>query len=120
MLNIGYMLTDALCDLQRIENDRGAWSLDQEVEIPPRPWMIDLRIGKVIEISPHPDPGNNLYVVVSLDVPGDTKLMLPFNRIMIIAYLCTPPRVQGVIHGLCHRRVVHLIQRKRRIVVDCQ
>ena len=63
------MLTDALRNLQRIENSLGAWSLDQGVEIPPQPWMIDLRIGKVIEISPHPDPGNNLYILVSLHVP---------------------------------------------------
>lgn len=35
----------------------------------PQPSMIDLRVGKIVEISKHPD-ADSLYVEVSLDSPA--------------------------------------------------
>ena len=39
----------------------------------PQPSMIDLRVGKIVEISKHPD-ADSLYVEVSLDAPSTRRI----------------------------------------------
>ena len=41
----------------------------------PQPSMIDLRVGKIVEISKHPD-ADSLYVEVSLDTPFTRQYQL--------------------------------------------
>ena len=41
----------------------------------PQPSMIDLRVGKIVEISKHPD-ADSLYVEVSLDTPSTRRYQL--------------------------------------------